>query len=75
MSVTVDAQELQERLAEFLARAAAGERILGRREDGVGVALGPADVEAERAEVHQLRRRRRASNRTLAEVLAEDRGA
>lgn len=69
------APELQERLAEFLARVAAGERILVRREDGVGVALGPAEAEAERAEVHQLRRRRHATHRTVAEVLAEDRGA
>jgi len=75
MSVTVDARELQERLVEYVARAAAGERILVRGDDGLAVALGPAEAEAAPAEGQQPRRRRHASRRTVAEVLAEDRGA
>jgi antitoxin (DNA-binding transcriptional repressor) of toxin-antitoxin stability system len=74
MSVTVDARELQERLAEYLARAAAGERIVVRGEDGPGVALGPVEAEAAPADEQHPRRRRHASRRTVAEVLAEDRG-
>ncbi|MEX1163829.1 MAG: hypothetical protein WEB03_09630 [Nitriliruptor sp.] len=75
MAITIDAAQLQARLEEFLARAARGERIVVRGEDGRSVSLGPAETAAT-AEVPATGvRRRHRSARTVAEVLAEDRGA
>lgn len=68
MATTIDRSELQARLDEFLARAAAGERILVRDGRGSTVSLGPADGPVSK-------RRRHYAARTIEEVLAEDRGA
>ena len=70
MSAVIDVSELRAHLEDFLARAQAGERILVRRPDGSRVVLGPAD-----GGDPQERRRRYPSDRTVAEVLAEDRGS
>jgi antitoxin (DNA-binding transcriptional repressor) of toxin-antitoxin stability system len=68
MATTIDRSELQARLDEFLARAAAGERILVRDERGSTVSLGPADLPP-------AKRRRHEAARTIEEVLSDDRGA
>lgn len=73
MSVTIGLRELRERLEEFLGRAGRGERIVVRPDGGEPVVLGPAGDEARREDVQVVRRRYR-SERTVAEVMAEDRG-
>jgi antitoxin (DNA-binding transcriptional repressor) of toxin-antitoxin stability system len=73
MPTTIDRAELEARLDEFLARAAAGERILVRDAAGHIVALGPAE-EGRPVRPGPARRRHRG-RRTIEEVLAEDRGA
>lgn len=73
MPVTIKVEELQRRLEEVLARAAAGERFIVPAGDGREVELGPAAGEAE--PLAPVARRRHLSRRTVAEVLAEDRGA
>ena len=73
MATTIDPTQLRARLDEYLARAAAGERILVRDQDGRTVALGPGDID--RPGQPGAVRRRHRSARTIDEVLAEDRGA
>lgn len=74
MATTIDRAQLQARLDEFLARAAAGERILVRESAGRVVALGPVE-DARPDRPGPARRRRHRATRTIEEVLAEDRGA
>lgn len=75
MATTIDHTQLQARLDEYLARAAAGERILVRGEDGRTVVLGPGQEPAAPETTGPVTRRRHPSTRTIADVLAEDRGA
>jgi antitoxin (DNA-binding transcriptional repressor) of toxin-antitoxin stability system len=73
MAVTIQPEELQRRLEEVLARAAAGERFIVPAGEGREVELGPV---AERVPAPPSgARRRHRGHRTIAEVLAEDRGA
>ena len=74
MATTIDRDQLQANLDQFLARAAAGERILVRDPDGTAVALGPAGEQPPATQTATRRRRYRA-HRTIASVFAEDRGA
>jgi antitoxin (DNA-binding transcriptional repressor) of toxin-antitoxin stability system len=75
METTIDTAQLQARLEEFLARAARGERIVVRGEDGRSVALGPVEPATAAGSSPDGVRRRHRSDPTVAEVLAEDRGA
>lgn len=75
METTIDTAQLQARLEEFLARAARGERIVVRGEDGRSVAFGPVEPATAAGSSPAGVRRRHRSARTVAEVLAEDRGA
>jgi len=75
METTIDASQLQARLEEFLARAARGERIVVRGADGRSISLGPVDTAPAVDASPAGGRRRHRSARTVAEVLAEDRGA
>lgn len=75
MAIVIDADELRARLEEFLARAGRGERIWVRAESGEVVVLGRADSVAPPDSSVRTPRRRFRSERTVAEVLAEDRGA
>jgi antitoxin (DNA-binding transcriptional repressor) of toxin-antitoxin stability system len=74
MPKTIEAAELQQHLDEVLARAADGEHIVVRSADGREVTIGPRQ-RVWREGPRQVRRRRHRSERTVAEVLAEDRGA
>lgn len=73
MATTIDVSDLQARLDEFLKRAQGGERIVVRREGAAAVMLGPAPDENE-AEAVATPRRRHRSDRSVSDVLAEDRG-
>jgi hypothetical protein len=74
MAVTIEPEELQRRLEEVLARAAAGERFIVPAGEGRDVELGPA-APREADPAKPVVRRRHHSRRTVAEVIAEDRGA
>lgn len=69
----IDAAELHRHLDEVLARAADGEVIVVRSKDGREVTIGPQSV-AGRTRRPSTSHRRHYSDRTVAEVLAEDRG-
>ncbi|MEX0869146.1 MAG: hypothetical protein WD011_05690 [Nitriliruptoraceae bacterium] len=73
MPETMDAEQLQRQLEDVLARAASGEYIVVRSADGREVAIGPRRG-ARRSGASPVRRRH-PSDRTVADVLAEDRGA
>ncbi|QBI20761.1 type II toxin-antitoxin system prevent-host-death family antitoxin [Egibacter rhizosphaerae] len=76
MSTTIDAQELRAHLSDYLERAAHGEEILVLQVDAGGRKL-PVRLMAVRPEHGSSSppRRRFRSDRSVAEVLAEDRGA
>lgn len=75
MATTIDPDQLQARLDEYLTRAAAGERIFVRYEDGRTVVLGPGQEPTAPETTGPVTRRRHRSTRTIADVLAEERGA
>jgi prevent-host-death family protein len=74
VTTTIDVAELQARLDEFLDRAQRGERIVVRRAGVAAITLGPASAE-DRAQATATMRRRHRSDRSVSQVLAEDRGA
>ena len=75
MATTIDPAQLHERLDEYLQRAANGERILVRGRTGRTVMLSPAEQSAAASEdARTVERRRHHSTRSIADILAEDRG-
>ena len=73
MAISIDLAQFRARLDEFIARAAAGERILVRNDVGHTVVLAPAELAG--GTVAPRTRRRYRAHRTIAEVMADDRGA
>ena len=80
MSTAIDARELHAHLREYLERAAHGEEILVRHHAGgrrvlVRLSVAPSAGAPSPDAPSASPRRRFASERSIAEVLAEDRGA
>lgn len=72
--MSIDVAELQRHLDDVLARAADGETIVVRSHDGREVTIGPHPTAAI-SRRSSVPRRRHRSDRTIADVVAEDRGA
>ena len=75
MSTTIDAEELHAHLGEYLERATRGEGIVVRHDAGGRRVLVRLSAPPSASTRPPSPRRRFASERSVAHVVAEDRGA